>query len=59
MQIQIQRLGAADNIVILTLGKSEQISELYDNGAWLVLDALFSGGCLASSNKTKTVVVGT
>jgi hypothetical protein len=54
MEVQIQRLGAVDNIVILTLGKSEQIDELYDNGAWLVLDALFSGGCLAAP-KTQTL----
>lgn len=58
MQIEIQRLGAADNVVILTLGASEQISELYDNGAWLVLDALFPGGCLVSSDRTKSQVVG-
>ena len=58
LQIQFQRIGAIENIVVLNLTHSNQIEKIYDVGAWLVLDAIFAGGCLTSTQKKNTIVIG-
>lgn len=58
LQIQFQRIGAIENIVVLNLTHSNQIEKIYDVGAWLVLDAIFAGGCLTSTQKKNTITIG-
>ncbi|MEH6545558.1 MAG: hypothetical protein V7701_03975 [Sneathiella sp.] len=58
LQIQFQRIGAIENIVVLNLTQPNQIEKIYDVGAWLVLDAIFAGGCLTSTQKNNKSTIG-
>ncbi len=39
------RAGAFDNIVIVQLADRSRYTDLYQHGAWLVLDPVVAGGC--------------
>ncbi|USG60933.1 hypothetical protein NBZ79_17380 [Sneathiella marina] len=58
LEIKFQRIGAIESIMVLNLTHSNQIEKIYDVGAWLVLDAIFAGGCLTSTRKNNTTMIG-
>lgn len=58
LQIQFQLVGAFESIVVLSLINSNQIDKIYGAGARLVLDAIFSGGCLTATQNENTKIIG-
>lgn len=45
------RPGAFDNIVIVQLAAHGDYTDLYQHGAWLVLDPVAAGGCLVDVSR--------
>jgi len=51
---RLVRTGLFDNIVVVALGPARAATELYAQGAWLVIDPIGLGSCLVRTTGPKS-----